>query len=73
MPKNEEMLSLKKLLFFKVIFRNRHPVETGASFSRGSGAKKQRTNELFFCFFVTSSSAVFVRPFCQQIRVFRNL
>ena len=49
----------QKDVFFKAIFRNRHPVSTGALFSEGSGPKKVRKNELFWGTFFVSLECMF--------------
>ena len=49
----------KKDVFFNAIFRNRHPVSTGALFSEGSGPKKVRKNEFFLGTFFVSLECMF--------------
>ena len=45
-------LASKKHTFFEAIFRNRHPVSTGALFLEVPGAKKLRNNCDFLLYFL---------------------
>ena len=63
---------MKQNSFFRVIFRNRHPVSTGASFLEAPEAKEKRKSHVFWTTFFTSSSAVFYGHFLSQIMIFHN-
>ena len=53
-------------MFFNVIFRNRHPVSTGALFSEGSGPKKVWKIEFFLGTFFVSLECMFWVSFLMQ-------
>ena len=63
---------LKQNTFFRVIFRNRHPVWAGASFLGAPEAKNEGKYHVFWSTCFTYSSAAFHEQFFPQIMIFHN-